>query len=813
MAPADRRGYKLLPTEDVSANAGGQEAPWPPPPKPSRKVAKPSGEGAERRPAGGAAGKDSEKATRGKSAASEGLDDGGDGLFGKEENKSKESSHIKYDGALRFDLSADPCVIHPYHPVVQGWNAVLTTLLAFDVGYIPVEVAFAKYLPKDAVWIFNVVSSVLFGFDIILQFFLQIPSPSGAFWIFSHRKIVVAYLKGWCLIDVISVFPFSEVHELMGGSSAHRYLFHLLRFVKLLRMVRIGRLINRYQYHFGITLVTRAIILSVSTILVSLHVMSCIWATLGNYQDGYDWLKELRHTKELEGHHIPFYESLGTDEEDPCAAYIASTYFALYTLTGIGYGDIVPTTKAEYLLVIVMMLCGSMIWATIIGNIVNVIRSSNVAEVHFAETIDSLMEMSKEYEIEQTLKHSIRNYLEQSRVTQQTNFVQEQVISRMTSMLAVSCVRSLHEGWMQKIWWMKTIIPMPCIVSVAVAFNPTLFCPQEFIRTGDKMFIVERGLCLHGTKVCGRNQVWGEDLLLQQHHLRKNLTTVAISYLHTLNITRGDLMASLEHFSEGKVIVRRAFVKLAVIRGVIYKASQMKAQQKKLEADANLIGIDYVEVKERRLKSMESADRSPASAPAAASESLEVTGAAQAAEPQDELPEVTRKLSTRNMSGLPISFKKVKGLATNNLTDVAKAAHNAAVSLEKNLERGVKDSVGSIVEQGRRLQGAITAGIDRPTMDDSPLEAATAVRLQDRMEKLEKGMTARMDKIERNVEGAVSLLSQVLQQMQTKRQLAARRLQMQRAVEEQEAALREDAASAPLLDLDAAGPNPPSSAA
>merc|ERR1719262_421756 len=48
--------------------------------------------------------------------------------------------------------------------------------------------------------------------------------------------------------------------------------------------------------------------------------------------------------------------------------YVSALYWAVMTITSIGYGDIVPTRYEEYLLAIFAMLVGAITWAYVIGS-------------------------------------------------------------------------------------------------------------------------------------------------------------------------------------------------------------------------------------------------------------------------------------------------------------------------------------------------------------------------------------------------------------------------------------------------------------
>jgi len=547
MAPATRDGYTLLPSDDITA-AGGPVI-----------------------------------CTGNRSGA---LQEDTPHPHEEEVDQDGPAKHINYDGGIRFDSSASPWVIHPYNRNVQIWNAVLVCILISDVVWLPIETAFGRTLSKFLMFWFNMLSTMFFTTDMVLQFFLQIPSSTGDYWIFNHSKIIRSYLRNAFFIDLLSVLPFNEIHAVISFSarakiSTSLYLLHILRF-KLLRMVRLKRILKRYMYDINLTFTQRAVANSGITFLVSLHIMSCVWATLGNYQDGDDWLSQLIRLKTKEGG-ANFYPALDTRNgvglgkrtgEDSVVTYVTSIYFALYTLSGIGYGDINPATVPEYLFLILLMLGGSLIWCTVIGEMVSVMKHANLDEVSHKETMDALLLMSREYNFSRKLKMRLKEYFLQWRTTTRTNFVQEKVMARMSSELAIQLAHVLHRRWFDGIWWLRNVSRTTFMVQLTLAFDPMLYCPNENIRTTDRLYVIQRGLCVHGRQLLTKDKCWGVDMLLTQDHLRVSLTTVSITYLHVLYLTRDALQKTLERFPREQELVRKAYRTLCFIRGVVWKARQ-----------------------------------------------------------------------------------------------------------------------------------------------------------------------------------------------------------------------------------------------
>ena len=49
---------------------------------------------------------------------------------------------------------------------------------------------------------------MIFLIDLILQFFMTIPECDMKNEVDDRRKIAIAYLKGWFIVDLLSILPF-----------------------------------------------------------------------------------------------------------------------------------------------------------------------------------------------------------------------------------------------------------------------------------------------------------------------------------------------------------------------------------------------------------------------------------------------------------------------------------------------------------------------------------------------------------------------------------------------------------------------------
>ena len=71
----------------------------------------------------------------------------------------------------------------------------------------------------------------------------------------------------------------------------------------------------------------------------------------------------------------------------PSEAYAAAVYWALVTITSVGYGDITPKNPTEAWWCTVLLLIGSCLWAYIIGNVCGIVSTLDVETSRHQQTI------------------------------------------------------------------------------------------------------------------------------------------------------------------------------------------------------------------------------------------------------------------------------------------------------------------------------------------------------------------------------------------------------------------------------------------
>ena len=270
------------------------------------------------------------------------------------------------------------------------WDALIFLISIFFMILIPIIFSFdnqGQNILVDEFIAIKKVAQVFFTLDFILKFNISYFDHGNV--VKERSKIIKNYLKSDFLFDV-----FSLIGIFSDGSP-------FLKLLVLLKIISFSEYINVLRHLIILNDFTEGIIkiiVLISKIIYIAHILACLFNLISNelIKNNYSsssWLVESNLIDK------PWTEK-----------YFNAFYWAIATLTTVGYGDIVPRNNVEKLFCIVVMLIGSGIFAYNINKLSNIFGDISKNEREYLQNLKVLNQMMKRKKLNSELQNKVRNY-------------------------------------------------------------------------------------------------------------------------------------------------------------------------------------------------------------------------------------------------------------------------------------------------------------------------------------------------------------------------------------------------------------------
>lgn len=295
-------------------------------------------------------------------------------------------------------------VLDPIERPRRLWDLYLLFLLLYIATVSVFVYCFLGVLGVSTAWFWiERIIDISFLTDIILNFFTAYETKSGMMER-RPRKIAQQYLRSWFIVDVLSTFPW-DILTLVFKPGNDRDLLQLPRFLRLLRLLKLMRLLRVLRVKRSITQIEVRLRLKYGhvfifwlavSVLFVVHWVACLFFFFGSLADDQEkvsWISQ-------DG--IP---------ADRFGLYVAALYFASYTVTTIGFGDVTPETTLERVYTCIVMLLGAAMFAFCISQLSNLVQDLSEKSSNYRRKMDQLMDFASVHQLPDDLVFDLRRYL------------------------------------------------------------------------------------------------------------------------------------------------------------------------------------------------------------------------------------------------------------------------------------------------------------------------------------------------------------------------------------------------------------------
>jgi len=274
----------------------------------------------------------------------------------------------------------------------------------------------------------------------------------------------------------------------------------------------------------------------------------------------------------------------------PSELYWSSAYWAIVTLTSTGYGDILPVTRSETIICLLVVSTGGFAWAYMVASITAALSNLDPQNTRFRQTMDELNHFMADRGLDYGLRKRLRSFLIHSKEAMHEESVKP-IFAQLSPQLAADTAFHSNEFLRNNQINFFNTCPRGFVVQITTELTAHCFAEGEKISTFSTMYILKKGIAAIEGRILTRGSVWGEDvILLGLSYVRKNIVH-CLSYVETLSITRVALQSILERHPEAKRVVKKASVMLALRRAVVRSAKLLR-EKKWMEAHGIPLGKD-----------------------------------------------------------------------------------------------------------------------------------------------------------------------------------------------------------------------------
>ncbi|XP_047028743.1 potassium voltage-gated channel protein eag [Helicoverpa zea] len=332
------------------------------------------------------------------------------------------ASHLAHVMSLSGDVlpqyrqeapKTPPHILLHYCAFKAIWDWIILCLTFYTAIMVPYNVAFKNKTSEDvSLLVIDSIVDVVFFIDIVLNFHTTFVGPGGE--VVSDPKVIRKnYFKSWFLIDLLSCLPYDVFNAFDHDEDGIGSLFSALKVVRLLRLGRVVRKLDRYL-EYGAAM----LILLLCFYMLVAHWLACVWYSIGRSDADsglqYSWLWKLANVTQSPYSYVWSNESDGPELVNGPSRktmYVTALYFTMTCMTSVGFGNVAAETDNEKIFTICMMIVAALLYATIFGHVTTIIQQMTSATAKYHDMLNNVREFMKLHEVPKALSERVMDYV------------------------------------------------------------------------------------------------------------------------------------------------------------------------------------------------------------------------------------------------------------------------------------------------------------------------------------------------------------------------------------------------------------------
>ncbi|XP_049878861.1 uncharacterized protein LOC126375855 isoform X2 [Pectinophora gossypiella] len=453
--------------------------------------------------------------------------------------------HKSSNRTRRRKVRAPRTVVNPDENFYFYWLWLITLCVLYNLWTLIVRQSFPELqIMCHYFWLTcDGLSDVVFALDLVVQ--LRTGYLEQGLMVYDSKKLAKHYLTSRpFLLDIASLTPLDLLQLKFGTNPMLRFP----RFLKVYRAVSCYYIVESRTVYPNFWRVINLI----HILLILAHWFGCFYFLLSE-AEGFqgDWV----------------YPHRPGDYATLTRKYLGSLYWSTLTLTTIG--DLpTPETNAEYVFTIVSYLIGVFIFATIVGQVGNVITNRNANRLEFERLLDGAKTYMRHHKVPGGMKRRVLRWYDYSwsRGRIQGGGDINTALGLLPDKLKTELALHVNLSVLKKVTIFQECQP-EFLHDLVLKMKAYIFTPGDSIcRKGEvarEMFIIADGI-LEVISETGRvlttmkaGDFFGEIGILNLDGLNKRTADVrSVGYSELFSLSREDVLAAMKDYPEAQDILQ-----------------------------------------------------------------------------------------------------------------------------------------------------------------------------------------------------------------------------------------------------------------
>ena len=349
---------------------------------------------------------------------------------------------------VTVDLNPVPFLMfHPNKGFKIYWNMVVGFCLIYTCIVTPFVLAFVTSKDFDQWFFIDSVLTGIFFVDVLITLNTAYSDQESKI-VVDRCKIFTNYLKGWMLVDIVACLPYDLIQYALnpsGSRSGYNTLSKLIRLKNLPRLFRMSKvltllknsssspILDNIYYFFSLSHSGVRLIRTISMILLSLHIVACLWYFIARF---YEFSPDTW---------IVRFNLVDSSTFD---IYLACFYWALTTLSTIGYGDITPRTTGEIILAMFWMIVAIYFLSFAISSLSSMISQNDGSSKKHLDKKLTLIEMyCEENKLPRKMKIQMKRYVKETSEKKLYGMIERKgLFDDLSTALKIEISNKIHNG-------------------------------------------------------------------------------------------------------------------------------------------------------------------------------------------------------------------------------------------------------------------------------------------------------------------------------------------------------------------------------